>query len=185
MAESVLIVNSSPRSNGHTARLCAAFARGLTLSGKKYTIFDAAAKNIAPCKGCGACRSNGGRCIIRDDMDEFYRLFEEADGLVLASPMYYFTFNAQMKAVIDRLYAAGVNRGFQYPAKDIAVFMTAGEERADTFAVADAFYDRAMDRIFGTWRDRGRIYVGGLENSCDAIAGHPAIAEAMGLGMEF
>lgn len=185
MANNVLIVNSSSRPNGHTARLCNAFIEGLKEAGKQYTLYETEGKNIAPCKGCGACRHNGGTCAIRDDMDEFSELFKAADGLVLASPMYYFTFNGQMKTLIDRLYAMGVNIRFQYPSKDVAFFMTAGEALEDTFDVTDAFCDRAMDRIFKSWNEKGRIYAGGLANNRDAIEGHPAMEKARRLGIEF
>ena len=55
MANNVLIVNSSSRPNGHTARLCNAFIEGLKEAGKQYTLYETEGKNIAPCKGCGAC----------------------------------------------------------------------------------------------------------------------------------
>lgn len=185
MASNVLIVNSSPRKDGHTQRLCEAFIEGLKEAGKSYTLFNTEGKNIAPCKGCGACRNNGGICVMRDDMDEFCELFKAADGFVIASPMYYFTVNAQMKTLIDRMYAMGVNIGFRYPAKNVAYFITAGEDIEDTFDAADVFYEKALNRIFGLWTDKGRIYAGGLANRPDSIMGHPAIEKARCLGKEF
>ncbi|MDI6876187.1 MAG: flavodoxin family protein [Methanomicrobiales archaeon] len=58
--------------------------------------------NINPCRGCNACEVTG-RCVQRDDMDRINDLLLEADGIVLAAPIFCMSINAQAKALIDRM----------------------------------------------------------------------------------
>ena len=61
-------------------------------------VFD---KRISPCNACGCCEEKG-NCVIRDDMDELYHLIDEADFIVVASPVYFYGPPAPLKALIDR-----------------------------------------------------------------------------------
>ena len=80
-----LVITGAARKNGHTNQMVQLF---LDTLGGEYTIIDAyRAENIAPCKDCRYCWHKKG-CSIHDGMDEVYRLLEEADNVVLASPMY-------------------------------------------------------------------------------------------------
>jgi multimeric flavodoxin WrbA len=60
--------------------------------------------NIAPCQHCDACLKKG-RCKVEDDMQMIYRELEQADRLVLASPVHFMGVTAQAKAMIDRCQA--------------------------------------------------------------------------------
>lgn len=62
-------------------------------------------KKIAGCLGCNACYRNGGTYVQKDDMAEIREKMLAADVIVLASPIYFYSMTAQMKAVIDRTYA--------------------------------------------------------------------------------
>ena len=67
--------------------------------------FSAAHKKIAGCLACEYCHGKGnGACIQKDDMQELYPLLAEAEVLVLATPIYYFTMSAQIQAPIQRIY---------------------------------------------------------------------------------
>lgn len=75
------------------------------------------AKKIAPCSGCYYCRDNGGKCVHKDDMAEVLQKMIDADVLVLASPVYFYSIDAQLKAVIDRTVARWLevkNKDFYY-----------------------------------------------------------------------
>ena len=101
-----LVITGAARKNGHTNQMVKLF---LDTLGGEYTIIDAyRAENIAPCKDCRYCWHKKG-CSIHDGMDEVYRLLEEADNVVLASPMYFHSITGKMKALIDRfqVYWAG------------------------------------------------------------------------------
>ena len=101
----VLILEGSPRRNGNSAILSGEFARGAEEAGCSVEKVRIAAKKIAGCLGCNACYRSGGECVQKDDMAEIREKMLAADAIVLASPIYFYSMTAQMKAVIDRTYA--------------------------------------------------------------------------------
>ena len=101
----ILILMGSPRKNGNTSILCDEFASGAEEAGHRVEKINVADKTIKGCLGCNGCQRNGGKCIQKDDMSELYEKILSADVVVLASPIYYYTWAAQLKAVIDRTYA--------------------------------------------------------------------------------
>lgn len=81
------------------------YKKAAQAAGHNVTLVDVAHKKIAGCLACEYCHTKGnGACIQKDDMQELYPLMAEADVLVLASPIYYFTMNAQIQAPIQRMY---------------------------------------------------------------------------------
>lgn len=94
-----LIINGSPRKNGATAQLIAAFQSGLPAA--EVHRFDCFETPPLPCDDCRFCRTAEG-CRHRD-LDAFYAALEAADVLVFAAPVYNRSFPAPMKAVLDRL----------------------------------------------------------------------------------
>ncbi|MBR4663373.1 MAG: flavodoxin family protein, partial [Lentisphaeria bacterium] len=75
-------------------------------AGHKVTLVNVTRKKIAGCLACEYCHGKGnGACIQKDDMQELYPFLTEAEVLVLASPIYYFTFSAQIQSAIQRFYA--------------------------------------------------------------------------------
>ena len=101
----VLILEGSPRRNGNSAILSDEFARGAEEAGCSVEKVRIAGKKIAGCLGCNACYRNGGICVQKDDMAEIREKMLTADIIVLASPIYFYSMTAQLKAVIDRSYA--------------------------------------------------------------------------------
>ena len=105
MSKNVLILMGSPRKKGNTSILCDEFARGAEEAGNQVEKVLVVEKRINCCLGCNGCQRNGGTCVQKDDMQEIYQKILAADVIVLASPIYYYTWTAQLKAVIDRTYA--------------------------------------------------------------------------------
>lgn len=104
----ILVLNGSPRPNGSTSAMVAAFVEGASQNGHSVTVVPVCQKKIAGCLGCEYCHTKGeGQCIQKDDMQEIYPVLEAADMLVLASPIYYFGLTAQLQSVIHRTYAQG------------------------------------------------------------------------------
>ena len=97
----VLIISSSPRKDGNSEVLCGRFARGASKAGHKVEVLTLRDKRIAPCKACYACMESH-TCAIKDDMEAIFPKLVEADTVVLASPVYFYSVSAQMKALIDR-----------------------------------------------------------------------------------
>ncbi len=102
----ILVLNGSPRVNGNTAALVDAFAQGAAEAGHKVTVVEVCKKKIAGCLACEYCHTKGnGKCIQQDDMQEIYPVLEEAEMIVLASPVYYHSFTGQLQCAINRIYA--------------------------------------------------------------------------------
>ena len=102
----VLILQGSPRANGNTAWMAEEFRKAAEAAGHKATVIDVSHKKIAGCLACEYCHTKGdGACVQKDDMQELYPLLAEAEVLVLAAPIYYFTMSAQIQAAIQRFYA--------------------------------------------------------------------------------
>ena len=117
MSKRVLILSGSPRKGGNSDILCDAFARGAQEAGNEVEKIRVASKKIAPCSGCYYCRDHGGECAHKDDMTDILQKMIDTDVLVLASPVYFYSINAQLKAVIDRTVARWLevkNKEFYY-----------------------------------------------------------------------
>ena len=101
----ILILQSSPRANGNTAWMAEEYKKAAEAAGHEVTLVNVARKKIAGCLACEYCHGKGnGACIQKDDMQELYPLMAEAEVLVLAAPIYYFTLCAQLQAPIQRMY---------------------------------------------------------------------------------
>ena len=102
----ILILQGSPRAKGNTAWMAEEFKKAAEAAGHEVTLVDVSRKKIAGCLACEYCHGKGnGTCVQKDDMQELYPLLAEAECLVLASPIYYFTMSAQIQAAIQRFYA--------------------------------------------------------------------------------
>ena len=101
----VLILQGSPRANGNTAWMAEEYKKAAEAAGHEVTLVNVSKKKIAGCLACEYCHQKGnGACIQKDDMQELYPLMNEAEALVLAAPIYYFTLCAQIQAPIQRMY---------------------------------------------------------------------------------
>ena len=84
--------------------LCEQFKRGAEEKGHNVKLIRIMDVNIGYCRACDGCMRNGGTCVLKDDMAEVLELFQKADVLVLATPVYFYGISAQMKTFIDRTY---------------------------------------------------------------------------------
>ena len=102
----ILILNGSPRPNGNTAAMVKAYAEGAAEAGHTVHVVDVCKKKISGCLACEYCHTKGnGNCVQQDDTQEVYPLLEDAEMLVLASPIYYHNFSGQLQCAINRIYA--------------------------------------------------------------------------------
>ena len=93
----ILVLSGSPRLQGNTAAMVDAFARGARESGHQVEIIDVCRKKIAGCMACEYCHQKGSgherQCVQQDDMQAVYPLLDEAEMILLASPVYYHSFS--------------------------------------------------------------------------------------------
>ncbi len=99
-----MVLVGSPRKNGNTDRLAAAFAEGAK-DRHEVEVISVHDYRVNPCLGCNSCfLREGNECAQDDDMTLIYRKLMEADTVVIASPVYFYGISSQLKAVIDRLH---------------------------------------------------------------------------------
>jgi multimeric flavodoxin WrbA len=106
MSTKILIVMGSPRKKGNSATLARQLAAGAEAAGAEVEIFTLQDMDIRPCTACDAClKGPAPDCVIDDDMQVLYPKLQQADAIVIASPVYWFTVSAQTKLFMDRCYA--------------------------------------------------------------------------------
>ena len=99
----VLIINGSPRAEGNTSAAVKELVRTFETEGVETEVCQIGSKDIRGCIACGKC-SELGRCVFDDEVNKIAAKFEAADGLVVASPVYYASANATLIACLDRLF---------------------------------------------------------------------------------
>ena len=97
----VLIISASPRKEGNSDILCDEFARGAREAGHDVEKIRLAEKNVGYCEGCYACQKLK-KCVKNDDANEIVDKMLNADVIVLSTPVYFYSMDAQLKALIDR-----------------------------------------------------------------------------------
>lgn len=99
----VLILNGSPRANGNTSIALKELVGIFSQENIETEIIQLGNKDIRGCIACGSCGQSG-KCVFNDEVNEIAKKFEAADGLILASPVYYASANATLIACLDRLF---------------------------------------------------------------------------------
>ncbi len=176
MKKHILILSTSLRKNSNSEALADAFQRGAQEAGHTVQKISLRNKTIGFCRGCLACLKTGS-CVIRDDAVEIAEKMRGADGIVFATPIYYYEMSGQMKTMLDR---ANSLYGSDYAFRDIYLLSAAAEEGAgvDSRALSGlegwiACFERA--RLSGT------VFAGGV-NEEGEIKDHPALQEAYEMG---
>ena len=99
----VLIINGSPRKNGNTSVALAEMEKVFAREGAEVSNYQIGGEVIRGCIACGYCSKNG-KCVTDDIVNTLAKELEDADGLVVASPVYYASANATLVACLDRLF---------------------------------------------------------------------------------
>ena len=99
----VLIINGSPRVGGNTSIALDEMVKVFEAEGVETEVVQIGNKDIRGCIACGSCFEKG-KCVFDDVVNELAPKFEAADGLVVASPVYYASANATLIACLDRLF---------------------------------------------------------------------------------
>ncbi|MDR3294320.1 MAG: flavodoxin family protein [Clostridiales Family XIII bacterium] len=176
MGKNIVVLSGSPRQNGTTDVLAAALTEGAEAAGNAVACFRTADLTIGACLGCGQCFKNTGICVQKDGMLPILEKLREADVLVLASPVYFFGFTAQLKCVIDRTYAL-LKEGTHI--KRAALLVTCGGS-TDAAAASVLSTFRQIAGYQG-WEEAGTVVVPGLHRRAD-IEGREELEQARKLG---
>lgn len=131
----ILVLNGSPRIRGNTTAMIEAFAKGSKENGHEVTVVNVCQKNIAGCRACEYChQKNSGherQCVQKDDMQKVYPILDEAEMIVLASPVYYHSFSGQLQCAINRIYALDKPRNL----KRAALILSSGSDHVYSGAI--------------------------------------------------
>ena len=150
-ARKILVLLGSPRKKGNSTTLANQIIAGIESVGASAEKIFLHGKDISPCQACYACqRPDSKGCAIDDEMQPIYGKLVEADGWVIASPVYWFSMSAQTKLFLDRCFALPAYKKDAFTGKRIAVAMSFGDE--------DAFNSGCVNAL-RTFQDSAR-YVG-------------------------
>jgi multimeric flavodoxin WrbA len=127
MTKNILILKGSPREKGNSAVLAERAAAGARTSGAQVQSIYLHSLDIRPCDACDLCQEPGSGCVIEDDMMPIYPLLVAADAIILATPVYWFTFSAQLKLCIDRWYAFQSSNWNELKHKPFGIILTYGD----------------------------------------------------------
>ncbi len=105
----ILGISCSPRKQGNTETMVRASLAKAQEDGAEIELVTLAGKTVSPCDGCYSCQRTG-ECHVKDDMQDIYPKFIEADGIILGTPVYFWSVSAQAKALIDRTLAVSMER---------------------------------------------------------------------------
>lgn len=175
MSKRVLILSGSPRRQGNSDILCDEFAKGAREAGHQVEKIRISEKTIGYCRACYACR-NTGTCILHDDMAELLQKMIDCDVMVLASPVYFYSIDAQLKAVIDRTVA----RWTEVKNKELYYIVTAADSEPEAAETTLACFRGYADCIEGAC-EKGVIYGMGAYESGE-IRTSAAMQEAYDVG---
>lgn len=176
MSKNVLILSASFRKGGNSDTLCDQFAKGAEEAGNHVEKIFINSKKINFCRGCGVCNTTH-KCVQKDDMEEILDKMVKADVIVMATPVYFYTMNGQMKTLIDRT----VPRYTEISNKDFYFIVAAADDNRDNMKkTLEGFRGFTEDCLEGA-REKGIIYGTGAWQIGD-IKNSPAMEEAYNAG---
>lgn len=98
----LVVLTGSPRKNGNSNTMAAAFVQEAEKLGHTVTVIDSYQLEIGGCRDCRRCYSTGKACVFDDDFNTIAQDILEADGIVFAMPVYWYSIPAKLKAIIDK-----------------------------------------------------------------------------------
>ncbi|MFH2040185.1 MAG: flavodoxin family protein [Chloroflexota bacterium] len=126
MQKNILILKGSPRQKGNSNILADQVAEGANQAGALVESVRLHGLDIRPCDACDSCIETG-VCVLKDDMQPIYSKLLAADALVLSSPIYWFTYSAQLKTCIDRWYSVWNYKKDLFKSKPVGIVLTYGD----------------------------------------------------------
>lgn len=172
----ILIVLGGGRPNGNTKQLVDSFMQGALDAKHEVELVSLNKIEVNGCLGCNLCRY-GKPCIQKDGFNQLALKIKQADLVVFASPLFYFTISSKLKAFIERFYCLAeeeknpvLGRYEKYPVKDAALLMTSADNYFWTYQQAVSYYKFTIIDYIG-FHDKGMLLAGG----CNDANGKPQI----------
>ena len=172
----VLILSGSPRTGGNSDLLCDEFLRGAVDAGNEVEKIRVSEKKIGYCTACYYCQQSGGVCAKKDDMADILQKIIDADVIVFASPVYFYSIDAQLKTLIDRTVA----RWTEVKNKEFYYIVTCADDDRESQERTIECFRGYVDCVEGA-EEKGIIYGTGVYQAGE-IKNSPAFAEAFKMG---
>lgn len=175
----IVLITGSPR-KGATEGMADAFQAAAEAKGFEVVRFNAAKLKVGGCRNCNACGKVAGRtCVFDDDFTQVSKAILEADGIVFATPLYWYSWPWQIKATLDRFYSFLIGN-FDVKGKKAALIASCGEPSVEAMDGL-VFSFKKTTAILGLV-DVGHVLIPGLHapeeyKSTDACAKAAALAD--------
>lgn len=159
----IIFVNGSPRPEGNTGTMLKAVAKKAKERGADVTYYEILDKEVQDCDGCYRCDTED-RCSKDDDMIEAYAMIEQADVLVLGSPIYMGTETGITKCFVDRLYYLMARKRIQPGKKAVALFTCGLFDGHMVYGYMQGRFDKLLRSDLG-FEEVKTFIVPGMKNS--------------------
>ena len=163
MSKKVLVLSASPRKGGNSDTLCDEFVRGALDAGNKAEKIFLRDHAVNYCTGCGVCYSTH-KCVQKDDMAEILEKMIAADVIVMATPVYFYTMDAQMKTLIDRT----VPRYLEISNKDFYFIVTGADPDESSLERTINGFRGFTEDCLDNAKEKGILYAAGLWQAGEA-----------------
>ena len=185
----VLGIYGSPRKGGNSDQLLDKALEGARSTGAEVATVYARKLKMSGCLECGGCDKTGA-CVVKDDMQLVYPLMQEANVIIIASPIFFYGLTSQVKAIIDRTQAMWSKRILEKTPEErktydkgkgylIAVAATKGKNLFDGVQMVAKYFFDALDMSY-----EGGLFLRGLEKR-KAVLGDPeTLQQAFDLGIK-
>lgn len=178
MSKRVLVISASPRKGGNSDTLCDEFIRGAQEAGNEAEKVFLRDKKIGYCTGCGVCNSTH-RCVQKDDMAAILDRMVNADVIVMATPVYFYTMDAQMKTLIDRTVPSYT----EIAGKDFYFIVTAADTNQAAMERAISGFRGFTEDCLPNPHEKGIVYGTGAWQAGE-IKSSPAMRQAYEMGKQ-
>lgn len=176
MTKKILVLSASFRKGGNSDTLCDQFIKGAQEAGHEVEKICINDRKINYCRGCGVCNTTH-KCIQKDDMEDILNKMVAADVIVMATPVYFYSMNGQMKTLIDRT----VPRYEEISGKEFYFIVAAADgNKNNMLKTIEGFRGFTADCLPGAV-EKGIIYGTGAWQIGD-IKSSPVMQEAYQMG---
>ena len=164
MSKKIVVITGRPRKNGNSFAMTDAFIKAAEAKGHTVTRFDAALEAVGGCHACETCFKTGNACSFGDGFNKIAPSILEADAVVFTTPVYWYSFPAQIKGIIDRLFSFCV-AGKDISGKECALITCCEEEDTSVMDGVRIPYERTAALL--KWKSVGEVLIPGVLNVGD------------------
>lgn len=166
MGKNIIVLTGSPRKGGNSDLLADSFIAGAKAAGHIAVKYATADMSIKGCIACKKCFSQGKACICCDSFNELVPLLEQAEIIVFATPLYWFSFPTQLKAVIDKFYSFLIGKRALRIAECVLMVCGVAEEEEEYDGIVKSYQ---LIAHYQNWCDRGVIIVPAVNEKGDIL----------------